>query len=210
MNSSTASAPASRGAGGPWSGAARSASPRRCRRRRPPTGRSGMRGRGGGPRAAPPGPSGRCWRRRRRGPAPPQQLVEAVLAARGRPVALDDELVSGLRARRAQGVPPAGLALPGLPPVQRPGDDAHPPGAACEQVLVASRPMARLSMPIDGGGRRPVMPPTRTSGTGKSGARSRRPGPVVADLGDGPDDAVHLAPGEAASRARRRPSRVGG
>ena len=55
-----------------------------------------------------------------------------------------------------------------------------PPARRCS---VAIRPMARLSMPMDGRSCSPAVPPTRTSGTGTSWARERSQARLLATSG---------------------------
>ncbi len=159
--------------------------------RRGPRGRAGRAdGRHGGRR----GPSGRCWRRPRRCPGcgrgarrgPPRRC--SAVQSPWPPAASSEALDRAPRASRASPSSRCCASHQVSGPVMMPTRRA-PPARRCS---VARRPMAALSMPIDGSDVWPPMPPTSTTGTGSSGpCRATRP--VVAHLRDGPDDAVHLA-----------------
>ena len=140
-----------------------------------------------------PAPSGRCWRRRRRCPASTQELVEALLAARGRPVTLEDEPFARPRACRLQCLPPARQALASLPPVQWPGHDGYPPGTPVQDV---PRREPADGAVVDADRRRQVLAggAPHDDEWHRHGRGPRpQPGAIAGDLGDGPDDAVDLA-----------------
>ena len=122
-----------------------------------------------------------------------QQAVEPDLAASRGPVALDDAATRrrrGPRSARVSRQPRSRsrashqLSGPVMIPIRR-----APPSRRCS---VAMRPIARLSIAIEGSELWPDMPPTSSTGTGKSRPFVCDQVRFWLDLGDGPDDPVHL------------------
>src|ERR1035437_9032650 len=124
--------------------------------------------------------------------APLEKAVQTLFAAGDRPVALDDQTFRSLQPALVERLAPASEALLRLPPSQRASDDPDLPGAPGQKMFGGETPDRRV---VDAD-RRQVGPTGHPADEhdrdGQPQASGPRPGAIVADVGDGPYDAVDL------------------